>query len=89
MLAAAIFATICLQHVDDSACLADEVIANVGSQLLSRVVPDANEQEQAAFLTRDAGGDVQCRLWPLTQERSASTFHGTVPSGAIRISLPR
>src|SRR5436309_7856297 len=85
MLAAMVFAAICLQHASDSTCLAEEILSKVGDQLLEHVVSDTRDLEQAAFLTQDRTGALQCRLWPLTTERAAATYHGTLPPDTIAI----
>jgi hypothetical protein len=85
MIAAVVVAAICLQHAADSTCLAKDVLSKVGDQLLSRVVTDARDLEQAAFLTRNSDGSLGCRLWPLTTEHAASTYRGEIPPDAIAI----
>jgi hypothetical protein len=85
MLAALILAAICLQPPEEATCLDESALAGVGDQLLNRVVPDSRDREQAAFLTRDHNGDLGCRLWPLTTERSSSTYWGRVPEGTVAI----
>jgi hypothetical protein len=41
--------------------------------------------ETAAFLVRDSRGDVQCLLWPTTDEFQRQTFRGEPPAGTIAI----
>lgn len=86
MVAALLFAAICLKHAGVSACVSQDVIADVGQQLLDRVFfTDTRELEQAAFLTEHADGTLGCVLWPATTERDASTFHGDMPPDTIAV----
>ena len=41
--------------------------------------------ETAAFLVRDTRGDVQCLLWPTTNEFQMQTFRGEPPPNTIAI----
>jgi len=85
MIAAIVFAAVCLQPTNESTCVPEEVLSKVGSQLLQRVSPDSREIEQAAFLTKNGDGSIACRLWPLTSERTASTYRGTIPADTLAI----
>jgi hypothetical protein len=85
MITALVLAAICIQAGQQSICLNESVVANVGEQLLSRVVPDSREREQAAFLTLNHDGNLGCRLWPFTTERASSTYRGVVPEGTFAI----
>ena len=86
MVAALLFAAICLKHAGASTCVSQDVIADVGQQLLDRVFyTDTRDLEQAAFLTAQPDGTLGCVLWPATTERDASTFHGAMPPDTIAV----
>ena len=86
MVAALLFAAICLKHAGASTCVSRDVIADVGQQLLDRVfLTDTRDLEQAAFLTAKPDGSLGCVLWPATSEREASTFHGELPPDTIAV----
>jgi hypothetical protein len=86
MVAALLFAAICLKHAGASTCVSQDVLADVGQQLLDRVFyTDTRDLEQAAFLTANPDGTLGCVLWPATTERDASTFHGDMPVDTIAV----
>jgi len=86
MVAALLFAAVCLKHAAASTCVSQDVLADVGQQLLDRVFyTDTRDLEQAAFLTEHSDGTLGCVLWPATTERDALTFHGAIPIGTIAV----
>ncbi|HEV8449307.1 MAG TPA: hypothetical protein VGQ44_20955 [Gemmatimonadaceae bacterium] len=86
MVAALLFAAICLKHAGASTCVSRDVIADVGQQLLDRVFfADTRDLEPAAFLTMKPDGSLGCFLWPATNERDASTFHGDLPADTVAV----
>jgi hypothetical protein len=55
------------------------------SDVLKRGLTWGDFSETAAFLVRDTAGDLQCLLWPETNEYQKQTFPGELPPRTVAV----
>lgn len=54
-------------------------------ELLEKARYGRDTKEHAAFLMRDAGGELRLAEWPWGAESTRATYHGEVPAGTVAI----
>jgi hypothetical protein len=63
----------------------DTRITGFMSDVLRRGLTWGDFSETAAFLVRDTAGDVQCLLWPETNEYKKQSFPGALPARTVAV----
>jgi hypothetical protein len=67
------------------ALASEEYVVDYFSDIFLRGAIWRDSGETAAFLVRKNNGELQCLLWPATNEYKGQSFRGRIPDGTVAI----